>query len=309
MSTVERNRLHPRFVLGWVLLTTGGGVMAFWVCGLPISIVGTLLDGSEFGRRIHANDWPLLAVFLIHAGIAIAQWESLRDEDQLQLRLGWWMPASFAGAILGIAVMAVVYPLIWNDVYENINGPGISGNMRERGSFYNEDIVGWGNEPLRFDFNLYPGESEIMRKIRTAELRYEQWQRQKPLTKDFDVKTAQAMAWAWSAAATLFAVPVGVMQWIALRRRVPRFWLWIPTMVVGALLGSVCVGLGVILDANITGGTTSYSPPGLIGLIGMLLGTIVFSTITGAGMARLLRGVATAQAVQARRWESQIDGS
>jgi len=72
------------------------------------------------------------------------------------------------------------------------------------------------------------------------------------------------------------------------------------------LLGNACVGLIMMFDASVTGGTTSYDLPGLIGLLGMLLGSAVFSLITGAAMATLLRGFVRARQLDELPYRSDI---
>ncbi|MDP6071771.1 MAG: hypothetical protein QGG34_09475 [SAR202 cluster bacterium] len=302
----EPNRLDPSFAGSWAIRSTVGGVIAFTAVAITISFVGVLLDDTKLGEQIAAHRWPYLAVFLVYVGIALSQWGALRDIGGYRVGTVWWAPASLTGAAIGVVLMAAVYPSIWNDAYRRLDGPGTSGSMKQRGSFYNENIFGWGDEPFQLDIGLFSGESAIQRQIRSAETRQRLWKLDKPATEEFDVNTAKAMAWAWIVAATLFAIPVGVMQWVALRRKIPRFSLWVPATVVAALLGNACVGLIMMFDASVTGGTTSYDPPGLIGLLGMLLGSAVFSLITGAAMATLLRGFVRARQLDELPYRSDI---
>lgn len=90
---------------------------------------------------------------------------------------------------------------------------------------------------------------------------------------------------------TLFGLGVGIVQWLALRRRVSRAGLWVPTSMLGLVIGGV-VGMAVIspigddLDAALGGGVLAFAV--ILILWGAIAGAVA-GAISGALLLRLLR--------------------
>lgn len=88
-----------------------------------------------------------------------------------------------------------------------------------------------------------------------------------------------------------FVLATGIVQWLALRRQVPRAGWWVPASIVALLVGGV-IGVAIIstigdaLDAALGSGVLAFAV--ILALLGAMTGTIG-GAISGVVMLRMLR--------------------
>jgi hypothetical protein len=184
--------------------------------------------------------------------------------------------------------VVVVYPAAWGSVYASLDGPDMptrNSDLTGRGNYFSDHVFAVKDpEPyLQFDFGVEIGlATDRVVSTATAE-------RQRASRGAFDLRTAQAMGVAGAVGATLFAACVAIPQSLVLRPSVPRAYRWIPASTGCALVASACFGIAAVVDASIWGGTDGYSVLGYGGHLGLLVAALVFFSITGRVLDRLLR--------------------